>query len=103
MLKEIKNKVKEKATDAKDFVIENKSLIIAGSVLAAGTIGCVIYGKHTSKKYETAWRKAKDQLDSKNITDFGPYKIAKFFEPSGEFIGEIPMHEKSTKAFLELK
>lgn len=104
MLKEIKTKAKETAVEVKDFVVDNKGLIAFYGVMACGMIACAVYGKHTSKKYDTLWHKAKEQLDNGQIKqDFGPYKIARFFEPTGEFMGEIPMHEKSTEAFLNLK
>lgn len=105
MLKEIKGKVKETATKVKDVVVDNKEVIAFYGVMTGVIVGSVVWGRHSSKKYETAWRKAKEAFENGQLdADFGPYKLMKFFEPkTGEFIGQTMCHEKSVKAFLELK
>lgn len=102
-LKEMKTKVKETANEVKDFVVDNKGLLIMYGVIGAAAVGSIAYGRHDSKKWQALWRKAKDQLDSGEITDFGPYKVCKFFEPTGEFIGQLPMAAPTVERFLELK
>ena len=87
----------------KEFVKDNAFTVAYFGTLGAFVIGSIVVGRRTSKKFEALWRNAKEQLDSGNITDFGPYKICKFFEPNGEFIGQLPMHENTVEMFLKIK
>lgn len=104
-MNEIKNKVKETATEVKDFVVDNKGLIASCAASGVLIIGGIVYGRKIDKKYETAWRKAKELFESGQLDgDFGPYKVAKFFEPkTGELIGQTMMHVDSVNAFSSLK
>lgn len=101
--KEMKEKVKETANDVKEFVSDNADSIVCCGIIGAAVIGSIVLSKRDMKKWHTLWSKAKDQLDNDNITDFGPYKICRFFEPTGEFMGQLPMHEKTVEGFLNLK
>lgn len=100
---EMKKQVKGFGTNVKEFVNENKWTIAYFGTLGAFAIGSVVVGRRNSKKFEALWRNAKEQLDRGEITDFGPYKVCKFFEPTGEFIGQLPMHEETVKQFLNIK
>lgn len=104
-MNEIKNKVKENATEVKDFVVDNAGLIASCAASGLLIIGGIVYGRKIDKKYETAWRKAKELYESGRLDgDFGPYKVAKFFEPkTGELIGQTMMHVDSVNAFSNLK
>lgn len=104
-INEIKVKVKETATEVKDFVVDNKGLIASCAFSSVLIIGGIVYGRKVDKKYETAWRKAKELYESGQLDgDFGPYKVAKFFEPkTGELIGQTMMHVDSVNAFSSLK
>lgn len=105
MLKEIKGKVKNVAKGAKEFVEENKALCIIDGAIVVGAITLGVLGHRHDKKFENAWRAAKEALDNGNLEhEFGPYKVMKFFEPkTGDFIGQTMCHEETVKAFLELK
>lgn len=105
VLKRIKSKAKETAATVKDVLVDNKEVIIGYGVAAGILVGCVVYGRHNSKKYEAAWRNAKKAFENGQLdADFGPYKLMRFFEPgTGDFIGETMCHEESMKAFLDLK
>ena len=100
---EMKKEIKEFGTKAKEFVNENKWTIAYFGTLGAFAIGSIVVGRRNHKKFEALWRNAKEQLDRGEITDFGPYKVAKFFETNGDFIGQLPMHEETVKMFLEVK
>lgn len=103
-LNNLKGKVKETAVEVKDWASENKGLIISCGALAVSIIGCVAITRYDSKKCAKAWRAAKEAYENGNLDhDFGPYKVMKIFEPTGQFIGETVCHEKTTNAFLELK
>lgn len=103
-INEIKNKVKETASEVKEGFVDNADVIIPLTVAAGFLIGGIAMCKHTSKKYEKLWRAAKEAYENGNMDyDFGPYKVMKIFEPTGEFIGETMCHESCTKAFLDLK
>lgn len=103
-MNEMKNKVKETATEVKDFVVDNKGLVASCVFSGVLIIGNIAYGRKVDKKYATAWRKAKELYESGQLDgDFGPYKVMRFFEPTGEFIGETMCHENTVKAFLDVK
>lgn len=104
-MNEIKNKVKETATEVKDFMVDNKELIVGCAFSGVLIIGGIVWGRKVNKKYETAWRKAKELFESGQLDgDFGPYKVAKFFEPkTGELIGQTMMHIDSVNVFSNLK
>ena len=103
-INEIKNKVKETTDKVKDVVVDNKKAIIVNGVAIGLLVGGVIYTKHNSKKFEKLWRAAMTAYENGDMNyDFGPYKVMKIFEPTGEFIGETLCHETATKAFLDLK
>lgn len=100
----VTEKIKETAGKAKDVVVDNKEAIIVNGVAIGLLVGGVIYTKHNSKKFEKLWRAAKTAYENGDMDyDFGPYKVMKIFEPTGEFIGETLCHETATKAFLDLK
>lgn len=107
MLKEKTSKVKEKAVAAKEWLGENKDLLAYYAVMggiAGGMVVTCIVTHNSNKKYLEAWRKAKEAFESNNMNhEFGPYKVMKFFEPTGEFIGQTMCHEGPMKKFLELK
>lgn len=100
---EMKKEIKGFGTKAKEFVKDNVCTITYFGVLGGLTIGAVVSGRRYSKKMDALWHEAKRQLDSGNITNFGPYKICKFFEPDGTFMGQLPFHESNVKVFLDLK
>lgn len=104
-INEIKGKIKDKATEAKDVIVDNKDVIVPLGVAAGVLIGGIALSKHNSKKFEAMWRAAKKAYDEGNLDyDFGPYKVMKIFEPkTGEFIGETLCHESATTAFLNVK
>ena len=105
MLKEIKGKVKETAVKVKDLVVDNKEVVIYCGALTGILVGSIVYGRRINKKYDTAWRNAKQAFENGQLdADFGPYKLMKFFEPkTGDFIGQTMCHEDSVNAFLDLK
>lgn len=105
MLKEIKGKVKETAVEVKDWTIDHKEGLIAGGILTGVLIGSIVLGRRYDKKFEKAWRGAKQAYDNGQLDyDFGPYKLMKFFEPkTGEFIGETLCHKDTVEAFLNVK
>lgn len=105
MLKEIKGKVKETAVEAKDWVYDHKEGLIACGALTGILVGGIVLGRKHTKKFESAWRAAKQAYDNGDLDyDFGPYKLMKFFEPkTGEFIGETLCHEDTVEAFLDVK
>lgn len=105
MLKEIKGKVKETAVEVKDWANEHKGNLIVGGVGAGIIIAGIVLGRKYDKKFESAWRAAKQAYDNGDLDhDFGPYKLMKFFEPkTGEFIGETLCHEDAVETFLNLK
>lgn len=101
---ELKGKVKETAVEVKDWASENKGAIIAYGACAGILIGGIVLGRRNTKKFEAAWRAAKEAYENGNLDyDFGPYKVIKFFEPTGEFIGENIMHKDSCEVFMNLK
>ena len=103
-INEIKNKVKEKAGEVKDVIVDNKEALIVNGVAIGFLVGGIALSKHNSKKYHKLWSAAKEAYEAGNLDyDFGPYKVMKFFEPTGEFIGETLCHETAVKNFLELK
>lgn len=104
-INEIKNKAKEKAGAAKEWLVDNKSEIAYYGVLTGIAVGGVVASKLHDKKYHNMWSNAKNAWENGNLDhDFGPYKVMKFFEPkTGEFIGETMCHERAMKSFLKLK
>lgn len=103
-LNEIKGKVKETAVEVKEFASENKGLIIAYGAFIGVVAGDIVLGQRSSKKYKAAWRAAKEAYENGNLAhDFGPYKVMKIFEPTGEFIGETVCHKDTCEAFLNFK
>lgn len=102
---EIKGKVKETANKAKDWAFDHKEGLIASGALAGVLIGSIVLGRKYNKKFEKAWRAAKQAYERGQVDyDFGPYKVMRFLEPkTGEFIGETVCHEDACKAFLDLK
>lgn len=103
-LNELKGKVKETAVEVKDWTSEHKVAIACSGVYAGALIGCIVLGRHNSKKFETAWRAAKEAYENGNLDhDFGPYKVMKIFEPTGQFIGETVCHKDTCEVFLKLK
>lgn len=108
-INEIKGKVKGMAVEAKDWVVDHKfELAFYGGfygAIAGVLAGSIVLGRHNSKKYEKAWRAAKEAYENGRLdSDFGPYKVMRFFEPStGDFLGETMCHNDSVKAFLNLK
>lgn len=108
-IKNLKVKVKGATVEAKDWIIDHKyEIIFYGGfygVMAGVLAGSIVLGRHNSKKYEKAWRAAKEAYENGHMDhDFGPYKVMRFFEPStGEFLGETMCHNDSVKAFLNLK
>lgn len=105
MLKEIKGKVKETAVEAKDWVYDHKEGMVAGGIGTGIIITGIVLGRNHAKKFESAWRAAKQAYDNGDLDyDFGPYKLMKFFEPkTGEFIGETLCHENAVEGFLNVK
>ena len=100
---EMKKKVKGYANKTKEFVKENKVNLVVWGITGVALTGCIVAGRRHSKVMDALWRNAKEQLDHNDITNFGPYKVCKFFEPDGSFIGQLPMHEQSVEMFLRLK
>ena len=105
MLKEIKGKAKEAAVEVKDWANEHKGNLIVCGVGAGIIITGIVLGRKYDKKFELAWRAAKQAYDNGELDhDFGPYKLMKFFEPkTGEFIGETLCHKDTVEAFLNVK
>ena len=105
MLKEIKGKVKETAVKVKDAVIDNKEIVIYYGALTGILVGGIVYGRHVNKKYEAAWRNAKQAFENGQLdADFGPYKLMRFLEPkTGDFIGQTMCHEDTMNLYLKLK
>ena len=105
MLKEIKGKVKETATEVKDLIVGNKELVAFYAAMTGVIVGGVVYGRHVNKKCMSAWRNAKQAFDNGQLdADFGPYKLMKFFEPkTGEFIGQTMCHKGLMEEFLKVK
>ena len=100
----VAGKIKETGGKAKDVIVDNKEVIIVDGVVIGLLVGSIVLSKRNSKKYEALWRAAKKAYDEGNLDyDFGPYKVIKIFEPTGEFVGETLCHETTTKAFLNLK
>lgn len=104
-LENLKVRVKGMASEAKDWFDDYKFEIAFYGITAGILVGGIALGQHYSKKYEKAWRAAKEAYENGHLDqDFGPYKLMKFFEPkTGEFIGETMCHEASVKSFLNLK
>lgn len=102
---EVKGKVKDGVNRTKELIMDNKELIVYCGAAVGVVVGSVVFGRHINKKYETAWRAAKQAFDNGQLdADFGPYKVTKFFEPkTGEFIGQTMIHKTSVEAFLDLK
>ncbi len=105
MLVQMKEKVINKVNEIKDFVVENKVAVITYSAVIGGTIGYCVYARHDVKKYSELWKKAKEAMDAGlRDYDYGPYKIMEILEPTTlESIGKTVCHEKTCKAFLDLK
>lgn len=102
----LKVKVKNVTNKVKEFVDDNKFYICwygVGFGMIVG--GIVLERRNYNKKFEEAWRAAKQAYDNGNLDyDFGPYKVMKFFEPkTGEFIGETICHGETVNAFINLK
>lgn len=104
-LENLKVKVKGMALEAKDWIDDYKFELAFYGITAGVLVGGIVLGRHNSKKYEKAWRAAKEAYENGQLdSNFGPYKLMKFFEPAtGEFIGETMCHNDSVKAFLNLK
>lgn len=104
-LKDLKVKVGEKASEAKDWIVDHSFEVAFYGTMTGVLVGSIVLGRHNSKKYEKAWRAAKEAYENGRLdSDFGPYKVMRFFEPAtGKFIGETMCHNDSVKAFLNLK
>ena len=104
-LENLKVKVKEKAVEAKDWMVDYKFELAFYGAAAGILIGGIVLWQHNAKKYEKAWRAAKEAYENGRLDqDFGPYKVMRFFEPkTGDFLGETMCHNDSVKAFLNLK
>ena len=101
----LKVKVKNVTDEVREFVDDNKFYIGFYGVGIGMIVGGIVLGRNYNKKFEEAWRAAKQAYDNGNLDyDFGPYKVMKFFEPkTGEFIGETLCHGETVKAFIDLK
>ena len=104
MLKELKSKVRNGIGRVKEVVADNKELVIYAGTMV-GVIGVSVVCGRRNKRYQTAWRNAKQAFEAGQLdTDFGPYKLMKFFEPTtGDFIGQTMIHEDSVEQFLKFK
>ena len=104
-MKELKGKVKNGLKETKEFMSENKALCVTWGAIIGGSIVLGVLGHQHDKKFENAWRAAKEALDNNDLEyDFGPYKVMKILEPkTGELIGQTMCHEDTTNLFLNLK
>ena len=103
MLQTIKTKGKECGAKVKNFYENHQDgCFYAGCIIAGSLIG-IGFSKYTSAKWNKMRKSALDAYRNNDTNyDFGPYKVAKFFNPNTkEFIGDTIMLEDLVNVFLE--